>query len=176
MIRDGRAYPLETEGGHVSFPPGTPEEIHILEILSAQFGRVSNERLICGPGLVNLYEAICAIDGGEPALRAPAAISEAARRGDGPARDAVLTFCALLGSVIGDLIVLSSAKAVFIAGGILPRLKDFLPHSEFHARLLNKGVMHAALERVPVRLIENDQLGVIGAASWYLEHMANERA
>ena len=54
MIRDGHHHPLETEGGHVSFPPGTPEEIRILEHLSSQFGRVSNERLICGPGLVNL--------------------------------------------------------------------------------------------------------------------------
>ena len=89
---------------------------------------------------------------------------------------AVLTFCALLGSVIGDLVTVSSARAVFIAGGILPRLKDFLPHSAFHARLLDKGVMHAALERVPVRLIENERLGVIGAASWYLEHLSERGA
>ena len=84
----------------------------------------------------------------------------------------MLTFCALLGSVIGDLVSVSSAKAVFIAGGILPQLKDFLPHSEFHARLLDKGAMRAVLERVPVRLIENERLGVIGAASWYLEHVS----
>ena len=133
------------------------------------------ERFVSGPGLVNLYDAICALDGVEPSLRAPAAITEAARRGDAPAHEAVLTFCALLGSVIGDLVIVSSAKAAFIAGGILPRLKDFLPHSQFHARLLDKGVMHAALERVPVRLIENERLGVIGAASWYLEHALQER-
>jgi len=115
-------------------------------------------------------EAICAIDGIEPELRAPAAITEAARRLDAPAREAVLTFCALLGSTIGDLITVSSAKSVFIAGGILPQLKDFVPDSPFHARMLDKGVMRPVLETVPVRLIENERLGVIGAASWYLEH------
>src|SRR5690606_39814053 len=58
VIREGRQYPLETEGGHVSFPPGTPEELAILDRLSAQFGRVSNERLVCGPGLVNIHRAL----------------------------------------------------------------------------------------------------------------------
>ena len=106
-----------------------------------------------------------------PALRAPAAISEAARRGDAMARDAVLTFCALLGSVIGDLAVIGSARSVFVAGGIVPQLTDFLPGSDFRARLVDKGAMRAVLERVPVRLIENERLGVIGAASWYLQHL-----
>jgi glucokinase len=63
MFRDGRAHALESEGGHASFPPGTPEEIRILENLSAQFGRVSNERLVCGPGLVNIHRALCELEG-----------------------------------------------------------------------------------------------------------------
>lgn len=167
---------LPTEAGHTAFAPGTEREIAILEwVRERGLSHVPTERFVSGPGLVNLYDAICALDGVEPSLRAPAAITEAARHGDPPAREAVLTFCALLGSVIGDLVIVSSAKAVFIAGGILPRLKDFLPNSQFHARLLDKGVMHAALERVPVRLIENERLGVIGAASWYLEHALQEQ-
>ena len=99
----------------------------------------------------------------------PAAISEAARLGDPTAREAVLTFCALLGSVIGDLAVLSGARIVHVAGGIVPQLVDFLPRSDFHARLVDKGAMRAALARVPVRLIENERLGVLGAADWYLQ-------
>jgi len=168
---------LPTEAGHTAFAPGNAREAAMLD-WARQRGQshVPTERFVSGPGLVHLYEAICAIDGIEPSLRAPAAITEAARQGDVPAREAVMTFCALLGSVIGDLVTISSAKAVFIAGGILPRLKDFLPHSQFHARLLDKGVMHAALERVPVRLIENERLGVIGAASWYLEHTCEQQA
>jgi len=164
---------LPTEAGHIAFAPGNARETAMLEWTRQRgFSHVPTERFVSGPGLVNLYEAICALDGIEPQLRAPAAITQAARDFDAPAREAVLTFCALLGSTIGDLITVSSAKSVFIAGGILPQLKDFLPHSQFHARLLDKGVMHAALERVPVRLIENDRLGVIGAASWYLEFLS----
>ena len=167
---------LPTEAGQIAFAPGNAREIDILRWLQQRgSGHVATEQLVSGPGLVNLYDAICALDGIEPSLRAPAAITEAARRGDTAAGEAVLTFCALLGSVIGDLISFSSAKAVFIAGGILPQLKDFLPHSAFHARLINKRVMHAANERVPVRLIENERLGVIGAASWYLEHVRDAR-
>lgn len=172
----GEVVVLPTEAGHTAFAPGTAREIAILHWLQRRGGgtHVATEQAVSGPGLVNLYQAICALDGAVATLRAPAAISAAARAGDPAAAEAVQTFCALLGSVIGDLAVLSSARAVFIAGGIVPQLKDFLPHSAFHARLLDKGVMRAALERVPVRLIENDRLGVIGAASWYLEH-AHER-
>lgn len=164
---------LPTEAGQAAFAPGTAREIEVLRWMQAQRGaHVATEQLVSGPGLVNLYDALCALDGAVPALRAPAAITEAARAGDALAREAVLTFCALLGSVIGDLALLSDARAVFIAGGILPQLKDFLAASDFRARLLGKGALRPVLERVPVRLIENERLGVIGAASWYLEHAA----
>ena len=56
-----RAIVLETEGGHLSFAPGTDEEIAIFKVLRRDFGRVSNERVICGSGLVNLYGAVCEI-------------------------------------------------------------------------------------------------------------------
>ena len=104
-------------------------------------------------------------------MRAPAAITEAARHGDAIAREAVLTFCGLLGSVIGDLAVTGSAREVFIAGGIVPQLLDFIAISDFHARMVDKGAMRAVLERVPVRLIENERLGVIGAANWFLQYL-----
>lgn len=165
---------LPTEAGHIAFAPGNPREIEILRWMQRRGSYVSTEQLVSGPGLVNLYDALCAIDGIESTLRAPVAITEAARQGDATAREAVLTFCALLGSVIGDLLVVSSAKVVFIAGGILPQIKDVLPDSAFQERLLNKGAMRPLLERVPVRLVENEQLGVVGAASWYLDRLQNQ--
>jgi glucokinase len=162
---------LPTEAGMTAFAPGNAREIEILRWMQQRSRHVSTEQLVSGPGLVNLYKASCAIDGADPVLRAPAAISDAARHGDTAARDAVLTFCALLGSVIGDLAVIGGARSVFVAGGIVPQLSDFLAGSEFRARLVDKGAMRAVLERVPVRLIENERLGVIGAASWYLQHL-----
>jgi glucokinase len=166
---------VPTEAGMTAFAPGNAREIEILRWMQQRSRHVSTEQLVSGPGLVNLYEAICAIEGGVPALRAPAAISDAARHGDAVARDAVLTFCALLGSVIGDLAVIGSARSVFVAGGIVPQLTDFLAGSEFRTRLVDKGAMRAVLERVPVRLIENERLGVIGAASWYLQHLKDSK-
>jgi len=168
---------LPTEAGHTAFAPGNTREADMLR-LAQQRGQthVPTEYFVSGPGLVNLYSALCTLSGVDASLRAPAAITDAARRGEAIAREAVLTFCALLGSVIGDLTVISGAKSVFIAGGILPQLKDFVPDSQFHPRMLDKGVMRPVLERVPVRLIENERLGVIGAASWYLQHLAQTAA
>ncbi|QNP39418.1 glucokinase [Lysobacter solisilvae (ex Woo and Kim 2022)] len=162
---------LPSEAGMAAFAPGTAREIEVLRWLQRRGRHVATEQLLSGPGLRNLYEALCALDGTPPQLHAPAAISDAARRGDALAREAVLGFCALLGSVIGDLAMVSSAQVVHVAGGIVPQLADFLPQSDFRSRLVDKGAMRAVLERVPVWLIENERLGVIGAASWYLQHL-----
>lgn len=161
---------LPTEAGMTAFAPGTEREVEILRWMQRHGTRhVSTEQLVSGPGLVNLYQALCELEATRPLLRAPAAISEAARVGDPTALEAVRTFCALLGSVIGDLAVVSGARMVHVAGGIAPQLVDFIPRSDFHARLVDKGAMRAVLERVPVRLIENERLGALGAASWYLQ-------
>ena len=161
---------LPTEAGMTAFAPGSEREIEILRWMQRHGSRhVSTEQLVSGPGLVNLYQALCELEGMRPLLAAPAAISQAARAGDPAALAAVLTFCGLLGSVIGDLAVVSGARVVHVAGGIVPQLVDFIPRSDFHARLVDKGAMRAVLERVPVRLIENERLGALGAASWYLQ-------
>lgn len=163
---------LPTEAGMAAFAPGNDREIEILRWLRQRGQRhVCTEQLLSGPGLVNLYEALCDLRGVQPQLRAPAEISQAARMGEAVALDAVLAFCALLGSVIGDLAMTASARNVFVAGGVVPQIVDFLPRSEFRARLVDKGAMRAVLERVPVWLVENERLGVLGAASWYLQHL-----
>jgi glucokinase len=81
-------------------------------------------------------------------------------------------FCALLGSFTGDLAVMFKAGGVYLAGGILPFIRDFLLASEFRARFFNKGVMHEFLHAVPVRLMEHGQLGVLGAAAMEIEKSA----
>ena len=72
---------------------------------------------------------------------------------------------------IGDLAAITCAGSVHVAGGVVPQLVDFLPHSDFRARLVDKGAMRPLLERVPVWLIENERLGVLGAARWYQQHL-----
>lgn len=163
---------LPTEAGMTAFAPGDDREIEILRWMRRNGARhVCTEQLVSGPGLVNLYQALSAIAGTEASLRQPAEIALAARMGDPACTEAVLVFCALLGSVIGDLAVIGSARSVYVAGGILPQLADFLPRSEFLARLVDKGAMRPVLERMPVRLVENERFGAIGAASWYLQQL-----
>ncbi|HET6586184.1 MAG TPA: glucokinase, partial [Oleiagrimonas sp.] len=147
-------------------------EMDILRVLASTNEHVSCEHALSGPGLTNLYRALCTLEGATPAQDSPEAITHAANAGDDPlARKALEVFCAMLGSFAGDLAMLYGASGgVWLAGGILPKIRDFLACSTFVERFLDKGRMRAFLERVPVRLMEHGQLGVIGAAGWYLDH------
>lgn len=163
---------LATEAGQAAFAPTTDLEIEILRVLRRKTQHVSVEHLLSGPGLMNLYAALCALRGETPTLHLPAEISDTAlRAGDSAAAQALHAFCGLMGSVVGDIVLTTGAQGgVYLAGGILPQIRDFVLKSGFRERFLDKGPMRAVLERVPVRLIEHGQLGVIGAASWLLDH------
>ena len=165
---------LATEAGQAGFAPGTAREIDVLRILQRRAQHVSIEQVLSGPGLVNLYNALAELEGQAASLQSPAEITQAALQGtDRIARDALDTFCGVMGSVLGNLVLLYGAQGgAFLAGGILPQIKDYLASSQFVERFLDKGAMRPVLERVPVRLIEHRQLGVLGAASWYLQQRA----
>lgn len=166
VVRDGRAYPLETEGGHVSFPPGTPEEIEILQRLSAQFGRVSNERLVCGPGLVNIHRALSEIAGVDPGPMQPADITARAANGDVRCMRAIDVFCAVFGAISGDLVLTVGAwDGVFLTGGLVPKMLDSLLHSGFRQRFEHKGRFSANMARVPSLAIVHPNAGLLGAAA-----------
>jgi len=173
--RGGSATVLPTEAGMTAFAPGSERELDLLRWMWRQGNRhVCTEQLLSGPGLVNIHAALRDSAGLPTVPMDPAAISTAARAGDAVAHEAVRIFCALLGSVIGDLVVIGSARSVFIAGGIVPQIVDFLPQSDFRTRLIEKGAMRPVLERVPVRLIQNERLGVLGAAIWYLQYLMQD--
>jgi glucokinase len=175
VIRDGRCYPLETEGGHVSFPPGTPEEIRILEILSTQFGRVSNERLICGPGLVNIHRALSEIAGQDPGLLEPKDITARAADGDELAMRAVDVFCAVFGAISGDLVLTTGAwDGVFLTGGLVPKMLDSLRHSGFRQRFEYKGRFSPTMARVPSLAVMHPRAGLLGAAAYAVDLVRRE--
>ncbi len=170
---DDRPTVLATEAGQIALAPGNELEADVLRVLARTGEHVSYEHALSGPGLINVYQALCRLDGVTATLDSPEAVTEAARAADDPqARRALDVFCALLGSFTGDLAMLyGAAGGVWLAGGILPKIRDFLQRSSFIERFLDKGRMRAFLERVPVRLMEHGQLGVIGAAGWYLDHV-----
>ncbi|MGP1667589.1 MAG: glucokinase, partial [Rhodanobacter sp.] len=155
----------------IALAPGTEREQDVLRLLARDRDYVSYEDVLSGPGLLTLYRTLCTLRGITASLSTPADVSRAALdRSHVVAVEALETFCGLLGSFAGDLALLYGARGgVYLAGGILPQLRDFLKTSSFSERYFNKGVMRAYLEQIPVRLIEHGQLGVMGAAGWFLD-------
>ena len=162
---------LATEAGQIALAPGNEREIEILRLLARERSHVSFEDALSGPGLLNLYRSINTLRGKPSTLPRPSDVTREALAGsDAAAVEALDIFCGLLGSFVGDLVLLYGARGgVFLAGGILPQIRDVLLRSSFSERFFNKGVMRAYLQQVPVRLMEHGQLGVIGAAGLYLD-------
>jgi glucokinase len=163
-----RWHVVETEGGHVSFAPLGDEEQVIARWLTAQFGRTSNERVLCGAGLAHIDAVLRGVThdlDARPTLREPADIVAAALEGhDVPARRALARFCAVLGSVAGDAALIHGARTVVIAGGMVPRFVPFLRSSAFRERFLAKGRFASYLESVTIRVITHPNPGLLGAA------------
>ena len=169
-----RSVVLATEAGQASLAATTDLEMAVLQQMLRDRSHVSIEQALSGPGLLNLYNALCAVRGTTPTHATPDAVSAAACDGSDPlAVETLQLFCGILGSTIGDMALLYGVQGgIYLAGGILPKISQFLLNSTFVERFLNKGPMRKALQSIPVKLVEHGQLGVIGAASWYLEKSA----
>lgn len=174
MPNHGQPLVLPTEAGQAALATGTPREIDLLGEMLHTRSHVPTEHALSGPGLLNLYNAVCALEDASPVHATPDAISAAAQSGDDPlAHEALDVFCALLGSTVGNLALIYGAQGgVHLAGGILPNIRDFLDHSRFVERFLDKGPMREALQQIPVNVVEHGHLGVTGAAIWFLDHHA----
>ncbi|MEA1072900.1 glucokinase [Sphingomonas sp. LY160] len=157
---------IETEGGHVDFAPLDTLEDKILAYLRRGFRRVSVERVVCGSGLVNIYNALASIE--EKAVQHPddKALWAAALEGADPLAAAALDrFFLSLGAVAGDAALAHGANAAVIAGGLGYRLKDRFASSGFADRFIAKGRFERRMEAIPVKLITHPQPGLYGAAA-----------
>ena len=165
VLRRGRRWlVMETEGGHIGFAPQDALEIELLRVLAARFGRVSNERLICGSGLLNLYRALGEVRGEPAPALTPEAVTSDALRGDVLALAALERFALILGGVAGDLVLAYGAwDGVLLAGGLIPQLLPRLRSGDFRARFTGKGRFGATLERIPSAAIMHAQPGLLGA-------------
>lgn len=146
---------LSTEGGHVTLPAITDREAAVLGQLRKQFDHISAERALCGPGLINLYHALCVIDGIEPLALSPAEIClSAIERRDVHCIEALDMFCAMLGTVAGNVALTYGARGgVYLAGGIAPKILPFLTHSRFRKRFVEKGRMRDYLGPIPTFVV-----------------------
>ena len=170
IVRDGHCTALETEGGHVGFAPSSAEEAAVLERLSAQFGRVSNERLVSGGGLVNIHRALAEIAGETIATFRPQDVTAGASRGDPRCLRAVQLFCAVFGAIAGDLVLtLGAWDGVFLTGGLVPKLLAELQGSAFRQRFEAKGRFSQAMVTVPTVAVIHPQAGLLGAAAFAVQ-------
>jgi glucokinase len=147
--------PLASEGGHVTLSAGNEREDRLIAALRREFGHPSAERALSGSGLVNLYGFACAEANRAPLPLLPADVSARALAGsDEACSEAVELFFALLGGVAGNLALTVGARGgVYIGGGIVPRLGDWIHRSQFRARFDSKGRLQSYLSSIPVWLI-----------------------
>ncbi|HET9726413.1 MAG TPA: glucokinase [Gemmatimonadales bacterium] len=167
---------LASEGGHGDFAPIGAVQIGMLQALTTQFGRVSWERLLSGPGIANIYRCLLAagVAPEQPAVRAEldaeddgtVIVRHALDASDPLSLRAVETFWEVLGAQTGNLALTAVATGgVYIAGGIAPRLVNRLDRERFLAAFRNKGRLSPLLGKIPVHVIMNPSVGLIGAAA-----------
>ena len=162
-----------TEGGHIDYAPVDSIEDAILARLRGRYRRVSAERVVSGPGLVDIYEALAAMEGraiqpiDDRTLWALGTSGE-----DSLAAAAVDRFCLALGSFAGDMALAQGAGGVVIAGGLGLRIRESLLKSGFAARFTSKGRFESLMAALPVKLITHPQPGLFGAAAAFAkEHL-----
>ena len=168
LIADGQGNftALAGEGGHVTLAAADDFEAAIISILRKTFSHVSAERVLSGPGLVALHDALRRLDGLPARELDSATISARGLAGQCPVCTETLhLFCALLGTVAGDLaLTLGARGGVFVGGGIVPRLGEFFARSAFRERFLAKGRFRSYLETIPTRVIRAPYAALTGAA------------
>jgi glucokinase len=171
----GRPVALSTEAGHADFAARSDLEIELLRWLRARFGRVSWERVLSGPGLVNVHAFLTETGrGGEPssvaqAIRAgggAAEISAAALEGRSERCALALdVFTAAYGAEAGNLALRAIATGgVFLGGGIAPKIRPWLEREPFRRAFLDKGRLSPLVAATPVKVILDERAALIGAA------------
>ena len=168
----GRWIALPGEGGHVSFAPVTRQEIRVMEALwtelGQQEGHVSAERLLSGAGLEAIHRALA-----DERLGAAAITARALDGSCAACRETVEVFCAVLGSVAGNVaLTLGATGGLYIGGGIVPRLGALFHASAFRRRFEDKGRLRGYLERIPTWLVTEPYPALRGVAAMLDEQAA----
>jgi glucokinase len=160
MLQSGDILP--SEGGHVAFAPTTDHEVRLLKELQGRYSRVSVERVLSGGGLSNLYWANSRLQGSERELPA-AEVSAGARARDPLSIQALNDFCAILGSVAGDVALMMGATGgVYLSGGILPKITDLVDTALIRERFDYKGRLSGICANIPLAIVLAEYPGLVG--------------
>jgi glucokinase len=167
LVRDlGSSCVMVTEGGHMAFAPVDETEFDILRRLSQRFGRVSVERLLSGPGLVNIHWALGRAKGAEGGQLSPQEITgRAVAKSDSLCVETVDRFCGIYGRVAGDLALAFGARGgMYLGGGIAPRLLDQLNAGTFRRCFEDKGRFASYVAIIPTKVIVHPYAALLGSA------------
>lgn len=173
--RDDHYEVISSEGGHADFAPADALQMQLLNFLMARFGHVSYERVLSGSGIVNIYDFLCEQTCGQTSAELArslniddpaAAITQAALTGQSKlATQSVDMFVSICGAYAGSLALIALANGgVYIAGGIAPRLIERFTAGTFTRSFNDKGRMSSLLGAMPVKVVLNAQVGLLGAA------------
>lgn len=175
LVWSGDRYlPIPCEGGHVTMPARTQRQYDIFEYLRAhKYSHVSAERVCSGKGLVNIYDALRGLDKRDDLPeRSPQEISEAAVSGACDiCKEALDLMMEFLGVVAGNLALsLGAFGGIYIAGGIVQKLGDYIDNSKFRESFLAKGRFEDYMAAIPTFVIENEYPAFIGLHADLLDH------
>lgn len=170
LPHDGGFRPLASEGGHVSFAPTTLREIEVLRVLLQTHPHVSTERLLSGPGLLNIARALARIDGETIEVDVPRDVSARAAAGTCPvSAEAIQMFSHVLGAAAADLaLTLLARGGVFVVGGLCRGLGALLDAEAFRAGFTAKGRFKPWLERIAVHQVLREHTGLLGVAAYQI--------
>ncbi len=166
LYDEGHWIPVPSEGGHIELAGVTPREEAIFAAVRADFGRVSAESVLSGPGLARLDQAISLIDGVPTETRKGQDVTIAAREGDVTAKEAVDVFFAALARFAGDMALAFLAQGgVYIYGGVARKNADLMDVGKFREAFSNKAPHQKLVSNISTQLITSPQPALIGCAA-----------
>ncbi len=165
---NGAWLPLAGEGGHIDIGPRNERETAIFRQIAGAGERVSGEQVLSGPGLMNVYLAICAVDGRKPELKTPRDVSAAGlAKGDPAACEALSLFVTILGRVAGDIaLVFMSSGGVYLTGGIARKILPALKQPGFRQAFEDKAPHGNYLATLPVKVVTHPLAALVGIAAY----------
>ncbi|WP_299626813.1 glucokinase [Pelagibius sp.] len=164
---DPHPIPLVGEGGHATMAAADDHESELIAVIRGRLGHISAERLLSGPGLSNIHQALAALEDSRAETITPAEISSRGVDGSDPLCHRTLEmFCNLLGSFAGSIALCYGARGgVYLGGGILPRFPEILAASQFRDRFESKGRLQSYLSTIPTWLITRPNAAFAGLAA-----------
>ena len=159
----GAVHVIETEASHIGFSPLDPEEEALADAIVARYGRASVERIVSGPGLIDIYAFLGGAGDYDP-NRAGELWTAAIDGTDAVAVHALDILVRCFGAAAGDISLAHGAMGVAITGGLANRIASLLRSPAFAARFTAKGRYHERMHRVAVALVNFAEPGLLGAA------------